>query len=213
MVHGVGVDLQEGCSSKKNMQKNANNQSVKSTRFFSKDYPNKSPSIPLPRVPILRWRKKWDRRPAWERLEQWLWPDGVECPYCQVKTAEPPRKSATLHRYKCNNPDCTDRYFNARSNTFLESTKLLPDEAMFAIQVIAAGGSTCNLLDGLGCTRSTARLLRKRIELARRRGLWEYELCAETGSRRWRIHPFPKNDRLALSRFDKEVHTPQFSAG
>lgn len=93
-----------------------------------------------------------DEKSCIEYLENIRWGDRVVSPY------DPDSKvyRCTGHKYKCSN---TGKYFNVKTGTFLEGTKLPLSMWLYAILIVTSkkrGISSCQLADDLGVTQKTA---------------------------------------------------------
>lgn len=93
-----------------------------------------------------------DEESCIEYLEDIRWGDRVVSPY------DPDSKvyRCTGHKYKCWN---TGKYFNVKTGTFLEGTKLPLSMWLYAILIVTSkkrGISSCQLADDLGVTQKTA---------------------------------------------------------
>lgn len=85
-------------------------------------------------------------------LEQLRWGDKVVSPFDPESTVY----KCKNHKYKCRN---TGRYFNVKTGTFLEGTKLPLSMWLYAILVVTSkkrGISSCQLAYDLGVTQKTA---------------------------------------------------------
>lgn len=143
---------------------------------------------------------------CYEILRQARWPDGrVRCPYCGSENIAGPWRSSHApggHRYRCRG---CKRYFNDRTGTIFERSKL-PLRAWFlAIYLVQLNHSTAEIARELPCDYHTAHrivwLIRERemhIEEGRQlQGVIEVDEIYQTAGHKGRT---PKGESRTLGR-------------
>ena len=103
-----------------------------------------------------------DEQACYDRLVEWLHPDGLACPRCRGRDTFHihRRDRAPILDYRCHHCRCV---FNAFTGTALRGTKRRPVQLVLILRGFAQGVSTARLARELGCDR--LELLRFRHKL------------------------------------------------
>jgi len=107
-----------------------------------------------------------------ELLIELRWPEGVVCPYCQVKDVT---FMASVRRWQCKNKACR-KQFSIKAGTVMEDRPIGLDKWLCAIWLITNaknGISSYEIHRAIGVTQKTAWFLLHRIRLAMQSGTLE----------------------------------------
>jgi transposase-like protein len=104
-----------------------------------------------------------DEQACYDRLVDWLHPDGLACPRCHRADRMRVHRShrAPVRDYRCGH--CR-RVFNAFTGTALHGAKRRPRELVLIIRGFAQGVPTAQLARELGCDRPELLRLRHRLQ-------------------------------------------------